>query len=225
MRPEEWEAVALSARVGLVATVVALPFGVALAWLLARRTFPGRTLVETLLSLPLVLPPVVTGYFLLVVLGSNGALGSRLASLGVSVAFTWKAAAIASGVLAFPLLVRTIQVAMAAIDPGLEAAARTLGARPLRVFFTVTLPLAMPGVLAGALLTFARSVGEFGATITFAGNVAGETRTLPLAIYGLLQTPGGEAAALRLCILSVLLGVGALLLGEWVRRRGVGGAS
>jgi molybdate transport system permease protein len=220
LSPEEWEALLLSAKVGLTATVVALPFGIVLAWGLARREFPGRTLVETLLSMPLVLPPVVTGWFLLVVLGGQGVLGRFFADLGIEFAFTWRGAAVASGVLGFPLMVRTIQVAIAAIDPGLEGAARTLGAGRLRVFLTITLPLARAGVLSGAILAFARSVGEFGATITFAGNIPGETRTLPLAIYTLLQTPGGEAAAARLGILSALLAAAALFLGEWIRRRG-----
>lgn len=220
LRPEEWQALALSARVGLTATVVALPFGIALGWLLARRRFPGRALLETALALPLVLPPVVTGYFLLVVLGQNGPVGAWLARAGVTVAFTWKAAAVASGVLGFPLLVRTIQVAMQAVDPGLESAARTLGAGPARVFLRITLPLAQHGILAGAVLAFARSVGEFGATVIFAGNIPGETRTLPLAIYTLLQTPGGEPAAARLGLLSAGLAAAALLAGEWIRRRG-----
>ena len=220
---EAWRALALSARVGVAATLLGLPFGVALGWLLARREFPGRTLVETALSLPLVLPPVVTGYFLLVVLGNQGFLGKVFADLGLPLAFTWRGAAIASGVLAFPLMVRTIQVAVAAVDPGLERAARSLGASPARVFFSITLPLARSGILAGAILAFARSVGEFGATITFVGNIPGETRTLPLAIYTLLQTPGGEAAAARLGLLSALLAASALLLGEWVRRRGLPG--
>jgi molybdate transport system permease protein len=219
LRPEEWEALLLSAKVGLAATVVALPFGILFAWLLARREFPGRTLVETTLSLPLVLPPVVTGYFLLVVLGGHGVLGRFFEDLGFGFAFTWRGAAVASGVLGFPLMVRTIQVAIAAVDPGLEGAARSLGAGPRRVFFTITLPLARAGVLSGAILAFARSVGEFGATITFVGNIPGETRTLPLAIYALLQTPGGEAAAARLGILSALLAATALFFGEWIRRR------
>jgi len=220
LRPEEWTALVLSARVGITATLVALPFGILLGWLLARRTFRGRMLVEILLSMPLVLPPVVTGWFLLVALGRHGVIGSALEELGIRLAFTWKAAAVASGVLGFPLMVRTIQVAIAAVDPGLEAAARVLGAGPRRVFFRVTLPLARSGILAGAVLAFARSIGEFGATIVFAGNIPGETRTLPLAIYTLLQTPGGEAAAARLGVLSALLAAAALVVGEWVRRRG-----
>lgn len=218
----EWEALLLSARVGLVATVISLPGGIALGWLLARRRFPGRTAVEVLLSLPLVMPPVVTGYLLLLLLGTNGVLGEWLARIGLPVAFTWKGAAVASAVLGFPLMVRTIQVAVAAVDPGLEQSARTLGAGPWRVFRTITLPLARHGVFAGTILAFARSVGEFGATITFVGNIPGETRTLPLAIYTLLQTPDGEAAAARLVLLSAGLAAAALVAGEWVRRRGGG---
>jgi molybdate transport system permease protein len=221
---EGWEALALSARVGVAATVLSLPLGVALAWVLARRAFPGRALVETTLALPLVLPPVVTGYFLLVVLGRNGWLGGFLDGIGLPLAFTWRGAAVASGVLGFPLMVRTVQVALEGVDPGLEKAARSLGAGPLRVFFTITLPLSASGILAGAILAFARSIGEFGATITFCGNIPGETRTLPLAIYTLLQSPGGEVQAARLGLLSALLAAAALFLGEWVRRRGARGA-
>jgi molybdate transport system permease protein len=219
----EWQALALSARVGATATLVSLPAGVALGWWLARTRSRGRAAVEILLTLPLVLPPVVTGYALLVLLGAHGPIGGLLKSWGVDVAFTWKAAAIASALLGFPLLVRTIQVAVEAVDPALESAARTLGASPRRVFFRITLPLARAGVVAGALLAFARSVGEFGATVIFAGNIPGETRTIPLAIYTLLQTPGGESAAARLGLLSALLAVVALLAGEWIRRRFVAG--
>ena len=224
LTPSEWEALALSARVGLTATLLSLPPGVALGVLLARKRFPGRALVETVLALPLVLPPVVTGYVLLVLFGRHGWPGSWLESMGWGVAFTWKGAAIASAVVGFPLLVRTIQVAVAAIDPGLEAAARTLGAGRWRTAFTVTLPLARGGIIAGALLAFARSVGEFGATITFVGNLPGETRTLPLEIYTQLQTPDGEAAAARLVALSIALSLAALLAGEFLRRRGGGEA-
>jgi len=216
----EWEALSLSARVGVTATLASLPPGIALGWALARRPFAGRAAVDTLLSLPLVLPPVVTGYVLLLLFGEHGPLGAMLARIGLPVAFTWKGAALASAVLGFPLLVRTVQVAVSGIDPRLEQAARTLGAGPWRVFFTVTLPLARHGLLAGAILAFARSVGEFGATITFAGNIAGETRTLPLAIFTQLQTPGGEGAALRLVLLSAGLATAALVAGDAFRRRG-----
>jgi molybdate transport system permease protein len=215
----ELEALALSARVGLVATLASLAPGIALGWLLARREFRGRAAVETVLALPLVLPPVVTGWLLLVLFGAQGWLGGPLARAGLGIAFTWRAAALASAVLAFPLLVRTIQVAIEGVDVRLEEAARTLGAAPIRVFATITLPLAARGVLAGALLAFARSVGEFGATIIFAGNIPGETRTLPLAIWSTLQSPGGEAAAARMVGLSVLLAAGALVISEILRRR------
>lgn len=220
MSSGELQALALSARVGLVATLAALPFGLALAWALARRPFRGRAVVEALLTLPLVLPPVVTGWLLLLALGPKGPLGAPLGAFGIEIAFTWKAAAVASSFVAFPLLVRTIQVAIQGVDPGLEEAARTLGAGPVRTFFTVTLPLAAPGVLAGAVLAFARSLGEFGATVIFAGNLPGETRTLPLAIWTELQTPGGELAAARLVALSVALAVAALIAAELIRRRG-----
>ncbi|NNE44914.1 MAG: molybdate ABC transporter permease subunit [Gemmatimonadetes bacterium] len=220
----EWAALALSARVGVVATLVSLPVGIALGWWLARTRSRWRPAVETVLALPLVLPPVVTGYFLLVVLGPRGALGSWLAGMGLELAFTWRAAAVAAAVLGFPLMVRTIQVAVQAVDPALEQAARTLGATRMQAFRRVTLPLARGGITAGALLAFARSVGEFGATIIFAGNIPGETRTLPLAIYTGLQSPGGEATAMRLGLLSVLLAVAALGLGEWIRRRDRSGA-
>ncbi|MCA9752199.1 MAG: molybdate ABC transporter permease subunit [Gemmatimonadetes bacterium] len=216
----EREALLLSIRVGLVATLVILPPGVALGWLLARREFRLRTIVDALLTLPLVLPPVVTGWILLVLFGTQGVLGAPLARLGLHVAFTWKAAALASAALAFPLLVRTVQVAIASVDARLEEAARTLGASPLRVFWTVTLPLASRGVIAGAVLAFARSIGEFGATISFAGNVPGQTRTLPLAIWSELQVPGAEMAAARLVALSVALAVVALVAAEVIRRRG-----
>ncbi|MAF27332.1 MAG: molybdate ABC transporter permease subunit [Gemmatimonadota bacterium] len=219
LHPGEWEAVGLSLRVAAAATACALPLGILLGRVLARREFRGKGLVETLVALPLVLPPVVTGYLLLVVLGTNGPAGKILAAAGLSVAFTWKGAAVASGVLGFPLMVRAIRLSMESVDPALEQAARTLGAGPLRVFCTVVLPLAVPGILSGALLAFARSLGEFGATITFVGNIPGATRTLPLATYTLLQTPGGEAAAARLAGLSVLVAVAALGVGEWLARR------
>jgi molybdate transport system permease protein len=187
---------------------------------LARLRFPGKVLLDGLVYLPLVLPPVVTGYTLLVLMGKNGPLGSLLQkTIGLSFSFNWKGAALASAVMAFPLLVRAVRLSIEAVDQGLEAAARTLGAGPLRVFFTVTLPLILPGVLAGVILCFARSLGEFGATITFVSNIPGQTRTLPLALYTLTQVPGGEAAALRLCIISILLALLALVGSEIVARR------
>lgn len=219
LSPEEWEIVALSLRVSLVAITVALPLAFGLAWLLARGRFPGKLLLDALVHLPLVLPPVVTGYTLLVLLGRNGPLGSFLQKyLGLSFGFNWKGAALASAVMAFPLLVRAVRLSIESVDQGLEAAARTLGARPLRVFFTVTLPLILPGVLAGVILCFARSLSEFGATITFVSNIPGQTRTLPLALYTLTQVPGGEAGALRLCVISVLLALLALVGSELLAR-------
>jgi molybdate transport system permease protein len=220
LTPLEIEALTLSLRVGVWSTICSLPLGIAVAWLLARREFWGKHLVNGIVHLPLVLPPVVVGYGLLVLLGRNGVIGAWMyQALGITVAFKWQGAAIASGVMAFPLLVRAIRLSLDAIDRGLEAAARTLGAGKLRVFCTITLPLAAPGILAGAILSFARSVGEFGATITFVSNIPGETRTLPMAIYSLTQTPGGDAAALRLTAISVALAVAALIGSEIVAQR------
>jgi molybdate transport system permease protein len=216
---EEAGIVALSLRVGLVSVAVSLPFAVAVAWLLARRDFPGKALFDAVVHLPLVVPPVVVGYGLLLLFGRNGPLGSLLEPLGIVVAFRWTGAALAAAVMGFPLVVRAIRLSMEAVDPRLEHAARTLGAGPWRTFFTVTLPLAWPGLVTGSLLGFARALGEFGATITFVSNIPGETRTLPLAIYGATQVPGGDAQALRLSILSVLLSLAALAISEWLVRR------
>jgi len=216
----EREALALSLRVAFWSVTCSLPAGLAVAWLLARRDFPGKTLVNGLVHLPLVLPPVAVGFLLLLLLGRNGPLGRALYdAFGITLPFTWQGAALAAAVMAFPLMVRAIRLSLDAVDRRLEAAARTLGATPLSVFLTVTLPLTTPGILVGALLAFARSLGEFGATITFAANIPGETRTLPLALYSLTQTPGGEAAALRLALLSVLLSLAALALSEIAARR------
>lgn len=216
----EIESLRLSLWVSGWAVVGSLPVGIGVAWVLARLRFPGKVLLDGLVYLPLVLPPVVTGYTLLVLMGKNGPLGSLLQkTIGLSFSFNWKGAALASAVMAFPLLVRAVRLSIEAVDQGLEAAARTLGAGPLRVFFTVTLPLILPGVLAGVILCFARSLGEFGATITFVSNIPGQTRTLPLALYTLTQVPGGEAAALRLCIISVLLALLALVGSEIMARR------
>jgi len=216
----EVESLRLSLWVSGWAVVGSLPVGIGVAWVLARLRFPGKVLLDGLVYLPLVLPPVVTGYTLLVVMGKNGPLGSLLQkTIGLSFSFNWKGAALASAVMAFPLLVRAVRLSIEAVDQGLEAAARTLGAGPLRVFFTVTLPLILPGVLAGVILCFARSLGEFGATITFVSNIPGQTRTLPLALYTLTQVPGGEAAALRLCIISILLALLALVGSEIMARR------
>jgi molybdate transport system permease protein len=216
----EQEALGLSLRVASVSVLVSLPFGLAVAWVLARREFFGKTLVNGLVHLPLVVPPVVVGYLLLLLLGREGPLGGFLHDVfGITVAFTWKGAAVAAGVMAFPLMVRAMRLSLELVDRRLEAAARTLGAGRFDVFMTVTLPLMSPGILAGAILAFARSLGEFGATITFVANIPGETRTLPLALYSLVQTPGGEAGALRLVLLSVLLALVALGASEVLARR------
>lgn len=210
----------LSLRVAAVAVACALPLAAAVALLLARARFPGKTLVDGLVHLPLVLPPVVIGYLLLVVFGRRGPLGAWLyETFGISLVFDWKGAALAAAVVSFPFMVRAIRLALEAIDTGMEQAARTLGASRTDVFLTVTLPLMLPGVLAGAITAFAASLGEFGAIITFVSNVPGETRTLPLAIYSELQKPGGEAAAARLVALAIALALGALLLSELAARR------
>ncbi len=220
LSPLESEALGLSLWVSLWAMLGSLPLAVAAAWLLARHRFPGHTLFDGLLHLPLVVPPVVTGYLLLVVFGRQGVVGAWLHDhLGLTFAFNWKGAALASAVMAFPLMVRAIRLSLEAVDRGLEQAARTLGAGPWRVFFTITLPLTLPGILSGMVLAFARSLGEFGATITFVSNIPGQTRTLPLALYSVLQSPGGEAAAERLCIISIVLALVALLVSELLARR------
>ncbi len=220
LTPLEAEALALSLRVAVAAVIFSLPFGVLVAWLLARRRFPGRSLLNGVVHLPLILPPVVVGYLLLVLLGRRGPLGAWLYDVfGVTVAFTWKGAAVAAAVMAFPLMVRAIRLSLEAVDRRLEQAARTLGAGPVRVFVTVTLPLCAPGILTGTILAFARSLGEFGATITFVSNIPGETRTLPLALFSLVQTPGGEAGAARLVIISVVLAMAALVASELLARR------
>jgi molybdate transport system permease protein len=216
----EWDALGLSARVAAWATAASLPFGVWTGWLLARRDFRGKFVLEALVQLPMVVPPVVPGYLLLWLLGPGGALGGWLEShFGIAVAFTWKGAVIASAVMAFPLLVQPVRVAFRLIDVRLEHAASTLGASPWNAFRTVALPLALPGVLAGAVLCFSRSLGEFGATMAFVGNIPGETRTLPLAIYSFMHVPGGEAAAARLVALSLVLAIAALAGSHWLTRR------
>jgi len=220
LTPEETDIVLLSVQVALLSVVLSVPFGLAAAHLLARRDFPGKSVFDAVVHLPLVLPPVVVGYGLLMLFGRQGALGVWLNDVfGVTVAFRWTGAAIACAVMSFPLMVRAMRLSMEAIDPRLEAAAQTLGAGRLGVLLTITLPLALPGILTGMLLGFARSLGEFGATITFVSNIPGETQTLPLAIYALWQVPGGEAAAQRLCVLSLLLSLAALLLSEALVRR------
>lgn len=220
LTPVEIDALALSLRVALWAMVCSLPIGIALAWVLSRLTFPGKSLLDALLHLPLVLPPVVIGYLLLIGFGRNGVFGRWLYDVfGITVAFTWKGAALASAVMAFPLLVRTVRLSLDAVDKKLELAARTLGAGPWRVFFSVTLPLSIPGVVAGMVLAFARSLGEFGATITFVSNIPGETQTLPLALYTMTQMPYGEAAAMRLCLISIGIALLALVAANWLEKR------
>jgi molybdate transport system permease protein len=220
LTPQEWEALQLSARVACCATLASLPLGVYVGWLLARREFRGKFLLETLVQLPMVLPPVVPGYLLLWLFGARGPLGHWLeAWFGVSLAFTWQGAVLASAVMAFPLLVQPVRVAFRLVDARLEQAAATLGASPWNAFVSVALPLALPGVLAGAVLCFSRSLGEFGATMTFVGNIPGETRTLPLAIYSFMHVPGGEAAALRLVLLTLALAFAALACSHWLTRR------
>ena len=220
LTPQDWTAVALSLRIATVATLVALPFGIAIAMLLARKSFWGKALIDALVHLPLVLPPVVTGYLLLITLGRKAPVGAFLADhFGIVFSFRWTGAALACGVMAFPLMVRAIRLSIEAIDRRLEHAAATLGARPRWVFFTVTLPLAMPGIIAGAMLAFARALGEFGATITFVSNIPGETQTISAAIYTLTQVPGGDAAALQLVVVAVIISLGALVASEWFARR------
>jgi molybdate transport system permease protein len=220
LTPLEVEALRLSLRVGVVSVAASLPFGLAIAWLLARRRFPGKILLDGLVHLPLVLPPVVVGYALLVLFGRHGPIGGWLyAAFGIGFAFDWKGAALAAAVMAFPLMVRAMRLSLELVDRRLEAAARTLGAGRLRVFLTITVPLMAPGILTGMILGFARSISEFGATITFVSNIPGETRTLPLALYALTQSPGGEAEAWRLALLSVLLAMAALVASELLARR------
>lgn len=220
LTPLELEALGLSLKVAVASVTFSLPFGLAAAWLLARRTFPGKALVDGVIHLPLVVPPVVVGFVLLVLLGRRGPLGSWLYDIfGITIAFTWKGAAVAAAVMAFPLMVRAMRLSLEAVDRRLEAAARTLGAGPARVFATVTLPLMAPGILAGIVLAFARALGEFGATITFVSNIPGETRTLPIALYTLTQTPGGEYAAARLAVIAVVLALAAIVASEWLARR------
>lgn len=220
LTPAEWEAVRLSSKVALWATLVCLPLGVFVGWALARREFRGKFLVEVCVQLPMVLPPVVPGLALLLLFGTQGPIGRWLEqSFGIVLAFTWKGAVIASAVMAFPLLVQPVRVAFRMIDARLEQAAATLGATPWDAFRSVALPLALPGVLAGAVLCFSRSLGEFGATMAFVGNIPGETRTLPLAIYSFMHRPGGEPAALRLALLSMALAVLALTASHWLTRR------
>jgi len=220
LSPSESEALTLSLSVATRSVVVSLPLAILFAWILTRRQFPGRTLLDAVVHLPLVLPPVAVGYALLVLFGTRGLIGGWLErAFGVELIFNRNGAALATAVMSFPLMVRAIRISLENIDRGLEDAARTLGAGAFDRFATVTLPLMLPGVLAGAITAFSAALGEFGAVITFVSNIPGETRTLPLALYSALQVPGGESAAARLAILSVVLGLGGLLVAEWFARR------
>jgi molybdate transport system permease protein len=217
---DEWEILRLSLKVALWSVAGSLPIALAIAQLLARYQFPGKSLLDALVHLPLVLPPVVIGYFLLLLLGRRGPIGALLDEyFGIVLAFRWTGAAVACAVMGFPLMVRAIRLSLEAVDEKLEAAARTLGASRLRVIATITLPLALPGIITGTLLSFARSLGEFGATITFVSNIPGETRTLPLAIYTYTQVPGGDPHAMRLSLIAVVVSLAALLLSEILARR------
>jgi molybdate transport system permease protein len=220
LTPEEWEAIHLSLRVATVAMLASIPFAVLVAWLLARGRFPGRAILDGIVHLPLVMPPVVTGYLLLLAFGRRGPIGAFLEStFGIVLAFRWTGAALAAAIMGFPLLVRAVRLSIEAIDPGLESAASTLGANRVLVFLTISLPLMLPGILAGAVLSFARALGEFGATITFVGNIPGVTQTIPTAIYTYTQVPGGETAALRLTAIAIVIAFAALLVSELITRR------
>jgi molybdate transport system permease protein len=220
LSPQDWTAVALSLRVAAVSTVVGLPFGIAIALLLARGSFWGKALLDAVVHMPLVLPPVVTGYLLLITFGRKAPLGAFLADhFGIVFSFRWTGAALACGIMAFPLMVRAIRLSVEAIDRRLEDAAATLGASSRWTFITVTLPLALPGIIAGMMLAFARALGEFGATITFVSNIPGETQTISAAIYTLIQVPGGDADALKLVVISLVICFAALLASEWLARR------
>ena len=216
----ELEALKLSLRVSLWAVCLSLPLGIFVAWVLSRKSFPGRVLIDGIVHLPLIVPPVVVGYMLLLAFGRRGFIGSWLwETFGVSISFSWKGAALAAGIMAFPLMVRSIRLGLDAVDPKLEQAAKTLGASSFGVFFSVTMPLILPSILTGAILAFARCLGEFGATITFVSNIPGETRTLPLALYTAVQSPGGEVAALRLVVISVVIALVALVISEFLSRK------
>jgi molybdate transport system permease protein len=217
---DEWIAIRLSLWIAFVATLASLPFGIAIAWVLARKDFWGKSILDGFVHLPLVLPPVVTGYLLLISFGRRGPIGEFLAdNFGIVFSFRWTGAALACGVMAFPLLVRAIRLSFESIDRRLEDAAATLGANRFRSFLTVTLPLALPGIIAGMVLCFAKALGEFGATITFVSNIPGETQTISAALYTLTQVPGGDAAALRLVVVAVVISLAALIASEWFARR------
>nr|WP_323778182.1 molybdate ABC transporter permease subunit [Amylibacter sp.] len=219
LSPQEWSAVALSLRVSFWATLFSLPFGVFVAYALARWQFAGKQLLNGVVHLPLILPPVVTGYLLLLTLGTKAPIGGFLADLGIIFAFRWTGAALAAAVMGFPLMVRAIRLSIESVDPKLEQAAATLGASPVWIFATVTLPLILPGIIVGTILAFAKAMGEFGATITFVSNIPGQTQTLPSAIYAFLQVPDGEGSALRLVVVSIIVAMSALVLSEILAAR------
>ncbi|BBL90627.1 molybdate ABC transporter permease [Vibrio rotiferianus] len=216
----EYQALILSLKVGAYAVVWLIPLGIALAWLLSRKEFIGKSILDSLIHLPLVLPPVVIGYLLLISLGRQGAIGSWLYEhFELVFSFNWKGAVVACIVVALPLMVRSVRLSLDNVDPKLEHAASTLGASPLKVFLTITLPLTIPGIITGTMLSFARSLGEFGATISFVSNIPGETQTIPLAMYNFIETPGAEMEAARLCIISIALALSTLMISEWLNRK------
>ncbi|MFT5808473.1 MAG: molybdate transport system permease protein [Moritella dasanensis] len=216
----EIAALLLSLKVSSVAVLFSLPFGIACAWILARCEFPGKSLFDSLIHLPLVLPPVVIGYILLISMGRQGSIGAVLYDwFGWSFSFSWRGAALAAAIVSFPLMVRAIRLSFESVDIRLEQAARTLGSNRLRVFFTITLPLTLPGIVSGMVLAFARSLGEFGSTITFVSNIPGETRTIPLAMYSFIQTPGAEHEAARLCVIAIVIAVLSLTASQWLAKK------
>ncbi|EDK26230.1 molybdate ABC transporter permease protein [Vibrionales bacterium SWAT-3] len=216
----EYQALMLSLKVAGFAILWLIPIGISLAWLLAKKQFVGKSILESIVHLPLVLPPVVIGYLLLVMMGRQGVIGSWLNEVfGIVFSFSWKGAALACVVVALPLMVRSIRLSLETVDSKLEEAAATLGASPVRVFFTITLPLMIPGIITGTMLSFARSLGEFGATISFVSNIPGETQTIPLAMYTFIETPGAEMEAARLCAISIVIALGSLMLSEWLNRK------
>jgi molybdate transport system permease protein len=216
----EYQALILSLKVGAYAVVWLIPLGIALAWLLSRKEFIGKSILDSLIHLPLVLPPVVIGYLLLISLGRQGVIGSWLYEhFELVFSFNWKGAVVACIVVALPLMVRSVRLSLDNVDPKLEHAASTLGASPLKVFLTITLPLTIPGIITGTMLSFARSLGEFGATISFVSNIPGETQTIPLAMYNFIETPGAEMEAARLCIISIGLALSTLMISEWLNRK------
>ncbi|GIU41743.1 molybdate ABC transporter permease [Shewanella algidipiscicola] len=216
----ETAALLLSLKVSGVAVLFSLPLGIGCAWLLARVEFPGKALFDSVIHLPLVLPPVVIGYLLLISMGRKGVIGERLFEwFGISFSFNWRGAALAAAIVSFPLMVRAIRQAFEHVDVRLEQAARTLGSSPLRVFMTITLPLTAPGIISGMVLAFARSLGEFGSTITFVSNIPGETRTIPLAMYSFIETPGAESQAARLCVIAIIIALLSLIISQWLTQK------